>query len=834
MAATLLGAGAFIDAFNVSDGNSWLWSSKPGTASRVNANSGRVDMRQPLVDARGHKVRVTQNDKYLILHDLDSGRVTSVDLTRMGFTGTLNVGANSDISVVLHGDTAAIVDRTKGLVRGIDPVTLRASKDVLRLPPPLTGGAFDGDGKLWLAVPSQGTVVAAKVGTDAARSERSEVVGEPDGDLGLTVLDHGALAIDRAAGTLAVVEKDGVRKVEVGALADAQAPARTVGKTVAVTSLKTRTVTVLKLGETLRPTSFRLPAGITAGVAVPYQDRIYVPDEKRATVYVFSPDGAPLDPVEMDGAEGELELEVREGKLFINSPETAVARVVAEDGSTQEVNKYREDVAGGEGLNGRVLPAPDRGNDKPGDNDKQGPPGPPVPVTAVAGDGKVNLSWGAAAANGDPIDKYDVTWDGGSERVGGGDTSMVIDGLKNGSTYTFTVRATNRFGEGPPALSEPVTPTDRIPGTPQNVRAAAAPAEGGARVTWSAVGGARDYVVTTLENGAPSPTVTPQTVNGNEAVITGLTYGQPYRFTVMARNDSGAGSAPSRPSNEVRPYAAPAAPQNASATGTGDDQITVRWDAAADNGNPITKYVVTPSTGNPVTVGGDARSAVINGLPTGETVTFEIRAHNGAGAGQPASASAKVGRAPSVTINSVNPGATQITVNFSVNDYGYNTNCSARVEGGSTVSGNCSSITIGGLQAGRTYTVVVTATNQIGSGTARRDATTDRISGAVRCINDTNSSDPDRRTYCNPGITVYSDAAETSSGQGKVYNGNRFQAVCKKADLNGRTHTAYVYNDNKTSKWWIKMGDGRYIMHVWLNLDQGDGDTANLAILPTC
>ncbi|MGH3647387.1 MAG: fibronectin type III domain-containing protein, partial [Micromonosporaceae bacterium] len=533
MAASMLGAGAFIDAFNVSDGNTWLWSNKPGTASRVNANSGRVDMRQPLVDARGHRVRVTQNDKYLILHDLDSGKVTSVDLTRMGFTGTLNVGTTSDIAVVLHGNTAAIVDRGKGLVRGMDPVTLRASNKVLRLPPPLAGGAFDSDGKLWLAVPSQGTVVAAKVTKDTVDTDHSEVVGEPDGDLGLTVLDHGALAIDRAGGKLAVVDADGVRSVDVSGLADARAPERTVGGTVAVTSPKARTVTVLKLGKTLRPTSFSLPEKAQAGVAVPYQGRIYVPDEKNSVVYVFSAAGKPLESVELGGAEGALELEVREGKLFINSPETSVARVVAEDGSTQEVNKYREDVAGGEGLNGRVMPAPNPGDKKPGDDEEQGPPGPPVPVTAVAGDEQVRLSWGAAAANGAAIGRYEVSWNGGSQPIRGGNTSAVIDGLDNGKPYTFQVKAYNRFGAGPPALSEPVTPTDQVPGKPRNVRAAAAPDEGGAKITWAAVDGARDYVVSTLENGVPSATVPQQTVSGPEALIRGLTYGQPYRFTVM-------------------------------------------------------------------------------------------------------------------------------------------------------------------------------------------------------------------------------------------------------------------------------------------------------------
>lgn len=837
MAATLLGAGAFIDAFNVQDGNAWLWSDRPGSASRVNANSGRVDMRQPLIDARGHRVRITQNDRYLILHDLESGRVTSVDLTRMGFTGTLNVGTTSDVSVVLHGDRAAIVDRTKGLVRGIDPVTLRASSQVLRLPPPLVGGAFDADGRLWLAVPSQGTVVAATVGSDGAATDRTEVVSDPDGDLALTVLDHGAVVVDRDGGRLAVVDPDTVTELPVaGTLADAEVPARTVGRIVAVTSPQDRSVVVFRLGDK-SPSRFALPRRGEPGTAVPYQNRIYVPDERAAVVRVFTVDGEPLAPVRLDGAKGDLELEVREGRLFINSPETAVARVVDEDGMAQEVNKYREDVTGGEGLNGRVLPAPAPGSQDGEDDGKQGPPGPPVPVTAVAGDGLVRLSWGAAAPNGAPIERYEITWDGGSRQVSG-TQQAVVDRLRNGTTYTFQVVAHNRFGEGPPALSEPVTPTDRIPAKPQNVRAAAAPDEGGVRVRWDQVAGARDYVVTALQNGSPAG-VAPVTVSGAEAIVQGLRYGEPYRFQVEARNDSGAGSEPSDPSNEVVPYAAPGPPRSPSAQGTGSNEVTVRWEAGDANGDPITRYVVRPSTGEPVEVTGDSRQAVVGGLPTGETVSFQIVAYNRAGAGQPATTSARVGRAPTVSIVGTSGGYNSITVSFSVNGYGMQPTCNARVDGGNPVGGSCTRLTINGLYPGRGYTVVVTATTQIGTGQDQRNAGTRALWGTVTCKNDTGSTDPARRTYCDNGVSMYWGPSQSSNPAGRAYDGQRKQAVCKREDPyppgdKRAIETAYVYNNNKTSRWWIKMPDGRWIPHIWLNLDAGDGDTANLAILPAC
>jgi hypothetical protein len=663
-------------------------------------------------------------------------------------------------------------------------------------------------------------------------------VSDPDGDLTLTVLDHGALVVDRD-GRLAVVDPDGVTEVPVpGPLAEAEAPERTVGRTVAVTSPRDRSVVVFRLGDKAS-TRFRLPRDVEPGTAMPYQDRIYVPDERAAVVRVFTVDGEPLAPVRLDGAKGDLELEVREGRLFINSPQTSVARVVDEDGIAQEVNKYREDVTGGEGLNGRALPAPQPGDGQDGEDDgEQGPPGPPVPVTAVSGDGLVRLSWGAAAPNGGPIERYEITWDGGSRQISG-TQQAVIDGLRNGTAYTFQVVARNRFGAGPPALSEPVTPTDRIPAKPQNVRAAAAPDEGGARVRWDRVAGARDYVVTTLQSGSPAAGVAPTTVSGEEAVVQGLRYGEPYRFQVVARNDSGAGSEPSDPSNEVVPYAAPGPPRNPNAQGTGSNEVTVRWEAGDDNGDPITRYVVRPSTGGQVEAAGDARQAVVRGLPTGETVSFQIIAYNRAGAGQPATTSARVGRAPTVSILGTSGGYNGITVSFSVNDYGMPATCNARVDGGNPVGGSCSRLTINGLYPGRGYTVVVTASNQIGTGQDQRNAGTRELWGTVTCKNDTGSTDPARRTYCDNGISMFWDSSQSSNPAGRAYDGQRKQAVCKREDPfppgdKRAIETAYVYNNYKTSRWWIKMPDGRWIPHVWLNLDAGDGDTAQLAILPAC
>ncbi|MGY5765854.1 Ig-like domain-containing protein [Brachybacterium sp. DNPG3] len=82
-------------------------------------------------------------------------------------------------------------------------------------------------------------------------------------------------------------------------------------------------------------------------------------------------------------------------------------------------------------------------------------------------DGRVDLSWSAAVDNGTRIDGYVISWSGGSTTVDAGTTSTRISNLTNGKAYTFTVAATNRFGEvSGGTSSSSVTPYTR-PGSAQ-------------------------------------------------------------------------------------------------------------------------------------------------------------------------------------------------------------------------------------------------------------------------------------------------------------------------------------------------------------------------------
>ncbi|MGC2698208.1 MAG: fibronectin type III domain-containing protein, partial [Candidatus Angelobacter sp.] len=174
----------------------------------------------------------------------------------------------------------------------------------------------------------------------------------------------------------------------------------------------------------------------------------------------------------------------------------------------------------------------------------------------------------------------------------------------------------------------------------------------------------------------PGSTTVPTTT-----VVTGLSNGVSYQFTVAATNLVGT-SAFSLPSNLATPQAStvPDAPANVSAQ-AGNASASIAWTAPVSNGGaPIISYTVTalPSGALPiisVTVQAPATGIVVGGLTNGTNYTFVVRAINSIG-DSPASSPSnivmpKAPPAPSVanlvvTISGPNAVASGSTVGYQI------------------------------------------------------------------------------------------------------------------------------------------------------------------------
>ena len=196
-------------------------------------------------------------------------------------------------------------------------------------------------------------------------------------------------------------------------------------------------------------------------------------------------------------------------------------------------------------------------------------PGAPQNVFGVASNNAVTVNWSPAQSN-QPVTSYTVTTITAGPAVApvtvvpvaGSNfppTSVLISGLVNGTSYTFTVTATNASGTSPAsAASAPVIPPGiAVPAAPTGVTALAGDTQAAVTFTVSPPpqgSPITSYVVTSAPGGIVVSIPPPASGNTATALVGGLTNGVSYTFTVRAVNVAGS-SAPSAPSNAVVPSA---------------------------------------------------------------------------------------------------------------------------------------------------------------------------------------------------------------------------------------------------------------------------------------
>ena len=172
-------------------------------------------------------------------------------------------------------------------------------------------------------------------------------------------------------------------------------------------------------------------------------------------------------------------------------------------------------------------------------------PAAPTSVTAVAGNASASVSWTAPADNGGgAITSYTVTSSpSGASCVVTGVTANCT-GLTNGTSYTFTVGATNSSGDSPSSVGSTTATPVGAPSAPTNVTAVAG--NGRATISWAAPtsdGGSpvTGYSVTLSPGSASCSTTVGVDPNPLTCIVSGLTDGITYAVSVVATNAQGSG-----------------------------------------------------------------------------------------------------------------------------------------------------------------------------------------------------------------------------------------------------------------------------------------------------
>ena len=279
-------------------------------------------------------------------------------------------------------------------------------------------------------------------------------------------------------------------------------------------------------------------------------------------------------------------------------------------------------------------------------------PGTPTSVTATASGTTAIVSWTAPSSiGGSAISNYTVTSSPGSLTCTSASTSCTVNGLISGTSYTFTVTATNTTGVGLSSVASNSISSLGTPGAPTN--ATATSSNGGAYITWSApssTGGSAisNYTVTS------SPGSLTCTSASTSCTVNGLISGTSYTFTVTATNTSGT-STSSSVSNSITVTTVPGVPTNVTAT-AGDQAALVSWSAPSSSGGlAISSYTVTVEPGHNV-YSANTTSITITGLTNGTMYSFVVVANNSSGIGP-----------TSATSNSVTPSTAPTTPSSPIN-----------------------------------------------------------------------------------------------------------------------------------------------------------------------
>ncbi|WP_137295679.1 hypothetical protein [Nocardioides dongxiaopingii] len=598
VAGVFFGTGLSRTAVDVADGLTWLSDDQNGQIIQVNPATGKLELKQ-VVGNPGDDVDVLEeHNGQLYVTDRTTGQLLAFDLTSILVSGQRRVSAGGAIDALATQDGMFLVDSEQSTISAMDPQTTDVIGNVWIAPAGLADAAVDADGTIW-AIEDNGVLHRLQWDSEQLTLDDEDPQEVGGGGPGSVLVAH-----DRG---VTVFSPDEGRAEQVGTDREVSADAPKVsGKVFAPESAPSGLVpvatengfVVLLTPEGLIEVDMTPVACGEPGTPEVFRNEVFVPCRGEGRVVRLGPDGTRSNEDILTPGSRDPELVVDDDNLIVNAPGAAQGVVVHADGHTSAVVREDDAVeAGGLGSSSAPPPPPspdlvddlleNLGDQTPPPTDPGPPPAPPAPSNppTLAPEGSGSPSPGGPPTSGGnpgggqtggPRCDDDRGQGAGQGGQGGGCTGISTDGPGGPTT-------------GATAAGQAVD-------APYSVVATAMP-EGQVQVTWRHSGfpKADSFVI----RSATGKVVGSYKGWVRQAFVD-VVPGQSNSFTVTAILENG--EAVSLPSNAVVSTARPGAPVVAgtAAYEIDDDElrftVTITWQEAAANGEPVTAYDVSVRT----------------------------------------------------------------------------------------------------------------------------------------------------------------------------------------------------------------------------------------------
>jgi hypothetical protein len=581
VAGVLFGDGLSRTALNLADGMTWLSDDPTGEVLEVNPATGRPEVRMKL-GAPGDDLDIAQYDGRLIVTNRTTGELTSFDLTSILASGQRRVSQGQASEVLLHDGSVFLLDRDRGTIAAIDPVTMDAIGEIWLAPGGLTDAAIDDQGTVWAINPT-GEL------SELRWSESSSAFVSED----TRQIDYsgaGSVLVGHERGVSVFGADEGI-VVQVGTgrdiVADApklagelSAPDHSPADLVPVAAGSSGTVVILSGGQVQEVDVAAVGCDRPERPEV-FDGTVYVPCPGDGKVVRLGPDGRSAGAEISTPGQGDPELVLDDGNLIINVPGDEEGVLVEDNGTVSTITRYDETLEPTE-----VATVDDPPKDPPSIED----------IAEIAGEDTVGPGSGAGPGSG-PIGQGGICLPrqrpcpAGQGGGGGGG----VGGPSN-----------------PPSTSPSGSPTEPLR-APRGVTATVE-SQDQVRVTWRHDGPADEFVIS--EDGGAELAIV-DGASPPQAVVPAAT-GQPIRFVVTARY--GGRTETSVPSNSVTPGGRPAAAGGVSGGSRGNPgdstaQVDISWNPAQTNGSAIIDYTVV------ATDAGGTRTLTVQGTSASYTTS---------------------------------------------------------------------------------------------------------------------------------------------------------------------------------------------------------------------